>query len=49
MRAIGFLFLFAAAGASDESSLAKAQKLFDQKSYAPAAVLLDWGYRSSPQ
>ena len=49
MRAIGFLFLFAAAGASDESSLAKAQKLFDQKSYAPAAVLLEKALKAAPE
>ena len=41
MRALGLLFLLAATGAANESSLAKAQELFDQKSYAQAAVLLD--------
>ena len=41
MRVIGFLFLLAAVGAANESSLAKAQRLFDQKSHAQAAVLLE--------
>ena len=49
MRAIGLLFLLAATGAANESSLAKAQELFDQKSYAQAAVLLEKALKEDPE